>query len=189
MSLSLLDQLKQNEADAWDRLVRLYAPLVFHWCRRLNVPEQDITDIFRDVFYSLAKNISTFQKQKAGDTFRGWLRTITRNKVYDHFRKTGSWPQPAGGTDANYRLSQYPAEDLSDEFTEEEAAEHALFLRALDIIRAEFAERTWNAFWNVVVEGKSPTETGQLLGMTPGAVRVAKSRVLHRLRLQLGELL
>jgi RNA polymerase sigma-70 factor (ECF subfamily) len=39
------------------------------------------------------------------------------------------------------------------------------------------------------VEGKSPKDVGAELGMSPGAVRVAKSRVLHRLREELGDLL
>ena len=188
-SRSLLEKVKHNEADAWDQLVELYAPLVFHWCRRMNVPEQDILDIFQDVFFSLAKSIDTFQKRNPSDTFRGWLRTITRNKVYDHFRQTQREPKPAGGTEANYRLSQHPAEELPDEPSEEEAARHALFLRALEIIRADFAEHTWNAFWQVVVEGKTPKEAGESLSMKPGTVRVAKSRVLHRLRQQLGDLI
>lgn len=188
MSVRLLNQLQQNEDAAWDRLIRLYAPLIYHWCRILHVPEQDISDIFQEVFHALAKNISKFKKEKPGDTFRGWLRTITRNKVYDHFRKNGVQPQAVGGTDANFRMSQHAAE-LLDDPTEEETAQHQLFLRALDLIRADFAERTWNAFWQVVVDGKTPKETGQTLGMTPGAVRVAKSRVLHRLRQELGDLL
>jgi RNA polymerase sigma-70 factor (ECF subfamily) len=62
-----------------------------------------------------------------------------------------------------------------------------LFSRALELIRAEFQERTWRAFWRVVVEGQSPQVIAQELNMSPGAVRVAKSRVLHRLRLELGD--
>ena len=188
-SRSLLEDVKGNESEAWDQLVELYAPLVVFWCRRMNVREQDITDLIQDVFCSLARSIGDFQKQKPGDTFRGWLRTITRNKVYDHFRRSQREPKPVGGTEANYRLAQHPAEELPEDLSEEEAAQHALFLRALEIIRQEFAEHTWSAFWLVVVEGRTAKEAGESLGMKPGTVRVAKSRVLHRLRHQLGDLI
>jgi RNA polymerase sigma-70 factor (ECF subfamily) len=64
----------------------------------------------------------------------------------------------------------------------------ALLHRALELIRAEFEERTWQAFWQTAVEGRSPGDVGADLAMSPGAVRVAKSRVLKRLREELGDL-
>ncbi len=188
-SRSLLLGLKQNDSDAWDRLVELYAPLVFHWCRRLDVPEQDIVDIFQDVFQSLAKNINKFRRDRPGDTFRGWMRTITRNKVYDHFRKAGRQPGAVGGTEAYQRLSQFPDAETDEVQSNDGEAHNGLFLRALEVIRQDFADRTWQAFWQIVVEGKTPKEVGERLSMRPGTVRVAKSRVLHRLRQQLGDIL
>jgi RNA polymerase sigma-70 factor (ECF subfamily) len=189
-SRSLLVRLRENDAAAWDRLVELYAPLVFYWCRRLNVPEQDIVDIFQDVFQSVAAHIDGFRNDRAGDTFRGWLRTITRNKVCDHFRRAGRQPAAAaGGTDAYRRLSQFPAAKEFDEDEDVERLQHELFQRALESIRGHFAPQTWDAFWQVVVEGKTPQDVAEALSMRPGAVRVAKSRVLQRLRQELGDLI
>ncbi len=54
-----------------------------HWCRRWQAPEADAADIFQEVFQSVAMNLGGFRKERDGDTFRGWLRTITRNKVID----------------------------------------------------------------------------------------------------------
>ena len=188
-SRSLLCRLKEDDSEAWDRLVELYAPLVFHWCRRLNVPEQDIVDIFQDVFQSLAKNINQFHKDRPGDTFRGWMRTITRNKAYDHFRKTGRQPGAIGGTEAYKALSQFPDVEWDDDQSDDNDIHNSLFLRSLELIRQDFAKQTWEAFWQVVVEGKTPKEVGEDLSMRPGTVRVAKSRVLHRLRQELGDVL
>jgi RNA polymerase sigma-70 factor (ECF subfamily) len=66
--------------------------------------------------------------------------------------------------------------------------ERALFHRALQMVRGEFEERTWQAFWQTVIDGRAPKDVAADLGMSPGAVRVAKSRVLHRLREELGDL-
>jgi RNA polymerase sigma-70 factor, ECF subfamily len=63
-----------------------------------------------------------------------------------------------------------------------------LFHRALDMIRAEFEPRTWQAFWQTTIDDRAPKDVAADLGMSPGAVRVAKSRVLHRLREELGDL-
>ena len=68
-----------------------------------------------------------------------------------------------------------------------ETAERLLLSRGLDLIRGEFEERTWQAFWRTAVEGRDAKEVALELRMSPGAVRVAKSRVLRRLREELGE--
>jgi RNA polymerase sigma-70 factor (ECF subfamily) len=185
----LLERLKADEPPAWDRLVRLYAPLVYRWCRRWDLPEQDIADVLQDVFAAVAAHVGAFRKEREGDTFRGWLRTITQNKVRDHFRKLGREPVGAGGTEAQIRMSALPApaDDDSEPEASDGRAEQSLFARALELIRAEFEERTWQAFWLTAVEDQTPTDVGLRLRMSPGAVRVAKSRVLRRLRAELGD--
>jgi RNA polymerase sigma-70 factor (ECF subfamily) len=187
-SRSLLERIRSDDPVAWSRLVDLYAPLVLRWCRRSNLPDQEIADIFQDVFQAVATHIAGFRKEKSGDTFRGWLRTITQNKVRDYYRRLNREPAGAGGTDAQIRFSNLPADltrDLDD--SAEERAGRGLCGRALELIRGEFEERTWRAFWLTAVDGRAPREIAIELEMSPGAVRVAKCRVLRRLREELGE--
>lgn len=186
-SRSLLARVHTNDADAWNRLVELYTPLVWHWCRALNLPGQEMPDVFQEVFRSVAAHIRDFHSDRPGDTFRGWLRTITRNKVFDHFRVRNREPQAVGGSDARAWWSRLPDEGIKA--TEDREECDLLFRRALEVIQEEFQPRTWLAFWRVVVEGQSPQTVAQDLGMSAGAVRVAKCRVLQRLRSELGDLL
>jgi RNA polymerase sigma-70 factor (ECF subfamily) len=187
-SRSLLDRVKADDAASWDRLVGLYAPLVYHWCRRLGLPEQEIADVFQDVFHAVAAHIAGFRKERERDTFRGWLRTITRNKVHDHFRRLGREPGGAGGTDALLRLARVPeAPPQAEGDSSAGRADRVLFGHAIELIRGEFEERTWRAFWLTAVEDRAPSDVAAELEMSPGAVRVAKSRVLRRLREELGE--
>lgn len=189
-SRSLIERLRRNETPAWRDLVQLYSPLIIHWCQKSGLAAQDCADINQEVFRAVVANIESFRKEKPSDTFRGWLRTITRNKVHDHFRRAGKQPLAVGGTDANLRLTQ--AADADDELVRDEddlRAEHELFARAIGMIRREFKPQTWDAFWRVVVDGQSATDVAEKLGMRPGTVRVAKSRVLKRLRQQLGDLM
>jgi len=190
-SRSLLLRVRDNESGAWDRLVTLYAPLVCYWCRKYGVADQEIPDIVQDVFQSVATGIKRFRSDRANDTFRGWLHTITRTKSIDHFRRKQKSAEGTGGSDALRLLQQIPDNNQTD--SESDDADdvhvyHDLFLRACDLIRTDFRETTWKAFWRVVVDGQSPKDVADELSMKPGTVRVAKSRVLQRLRLELGEL-
>ena len=188
-SRSLLERIKADDAAAWDSLISLYAPLAYRWCRRWDLPEQEVADVLQDVFQSVATHIASFRKDREGDTFRGWLRTITQNKVLDHFRKLGREPGGAGGTDAQLRFAKLPAVQPPDpDDSSERRADRGVIGRALDLIRNEFEERTWRAFWLTAVGDRVPKEVALELGMSAGAVRVAKSRVLRRLRAELGEI-
>jgi RNA polymerase sigma-70 factor, ECF subfamily len=187
-SRSLLERLKADDAAAWDRLVALYTPLLYRWCRRRGLRDQEIADVLQDVFQAVATHIAGFRKERAGDTFRGWLRTIARNKVNDHLRRRGREPEGAGGTDAQARLAGVPESAPPESgSSSDDRADRLLLGRVLDLIRGEFEPRTWQAFWRTAVEGRSPAEVGDELAMSPGAVRVAKSRILRRLREELGD--
>lgn len=186
-SRSLLARLHEGEAVAWYRLVDLYSPLVRYWCRRLGVNEQDVPDLMQDVFQTVAAKLHLFRKERPTDTFRGWLRTMTRNKVIDFFRIEGRTPTAVGGTDAFNRMKE-----VTDQLMEEDEGEQIVFsevlMRSLNLVQEHFEERTWKAFWKVAVEGKDIQDVAAELGMRPGTVRVAKSRVLSRLRRELGDL-
>ncbi len=163
------------------------------WCRGHNVADEDCADVFQEVFRAVAANITRFHKRREGGTFRGWLRIITRNKALDHFRNQRGVPRAAGGTEAYSALMRIPHDDRQIEedvevLTEDDATA-SLVRRALDMIQPSFHQQTWKAFWRVAVDGCSTRDVADELSMSPGAVRVAKSRVLQRLRSELGDLL
>src|SRR5262245_29888719 len=187
-SRSLLARVQADQPEAWDRLIHLYAPLVLRWCRGGGLQDQDAADVFQQVFQAVVIHVSGFRKERMGDTFRGWLRRITQNKLRDHFRRLGRETRGVGGSSAQQLLAQLPEPEMGeDDLTVE--GEQGLFARALELIRGEFEERTWVAFWRTAVEGQAPKDVAADLSMSPGAVRVAKSRVLHRLRTELGDLM
>lgn len=186
-SRSLIERVQAGDQAAWEILVDLYGPLVYRWCRLWNLPDQETADVFQDIFQAVSSHITSFRKIKPGDTFRGWLRVISANKVRDHFRKSGREPGGMGGTDAQRRLAHVPALPVREDASSDGGEDRILVGRLLDLIRAEFEDRTWQAFWATAVEGRTPRDVAIDLNMTPGAVRVAKSRVLHRLREELGE--
>jgi len=157
------------------------------------LPQSDSNDVFQEVFHALVRNIGKFRRIEDG-TFRGWLRTLTRNKMTDHFRKTRREPRPIGGTEALHRMEQFPAVAENHSAStctvvppKEMEVRNSMLRQALANIRHHFAEQTWKAFWMVVIDGRETNDVAHDLSMAPGTVRVAKSRVLKRLRLEIGE--
>ena len=185
---SLLQRARLRDAAAWERMIALYGPLVLGWCRAWGLREADAADAFQEVFQAVAAHLPGFHRGRAGGTFRGWLWTITRNKVNDHYRRDAREPAGIGGSEARDLLARVAGAGPPDE-AGGEAADTALLHRALAMIRGEFEPRTWEAFWHTAVDGRAAADVAADLGMTPGAVRVAKSRVLHRLRTDLEDLL
>src|ERR1043166_3893337 len=94
-SPSLLLRVQANDQIAWTRLVDLYAPLVYHWCRRAQLGPEDTGDVFQETFRAVSQHIHAFRRDRPGDSFRGWLRTITQNKIRDHFRRIADEPRGA----------------------------------------------------------------------------------------------
>ena len=190
-SLSLLDRARENDQDAWTRLAALYRPLVLFWCRRANCPAAEAEDIAQDVFAGVAAGLSEFRRDRPGDSFRGWLRGITRNQVLMYFRRNQGRPQPVGGSAALEQVQDLPdlLAGLPDEEADEEAEVSLVYRRAVEQVRGEFEQRTWHLFWRTVVEGISPAAVAEEMHTTPATVRQAKSRVLRRLKQEMGEVL
>jgi RNA polymerase sigma-70 factor (ECF subfamily) len=188
-SLTLLQRLRDNEPEAWRVMVGLYTPLVHHWCGRRGVRGADAEDVAQEVFRAAAAGLAKFRRDREGDSFRAWLRGITRNVLLQHFRRTDRQPQASGGTDALARLSEVSQDDPSSEDEDPASELDALRRRALELVRDQVEERTWQAFWLVAVEGEAPADVGARLGVSATAVRMSKSRVLRRLKDQFGELI
>ena len=185
---SVLEGLRANDGTTWQRVIRLYEPLVRFWCRRAGLRDEDAEDVAQEVFAAAAAGFGGFHRDRPGNTFRGWLRGITRHQVLLHFRRSQGRPRAAGGSDA-WRSFQDLADPLAPPDEEEGAETNQIYLRAVEQVRGQFEPQTWQAFWLTAVEGRVPAELTAKLGMSSAAIRQAKSRVLRRLKQELGEVL
>jgi RNA polymerase sigma-70 factor (ECF subfamily) len=149
------------------------------------VRDEDADDVLQEVFGAVAWSVAGFQAERAGTTFRAWLRGITRNKLLEHLRRRGRHPEAQGGTDAHRQLAALP--DAAEDDPPEEVSD--LYHRALELVRGEFENRTWEAFWRATVDGHPVDLIAADLGVSTAAVRKSKSRVLRRLKEEVGDLL
>ena len=188
-SSSLLGRVREHDAAAWARLTVIYAPLVYRWARQANLQGEDAADLVQEVFQVVSTRINSYDADRAGASFRGWLWGITKNKLRELSRHRKSQPQAAGGTDAQHQLNQLPAvpPEEDDEATGVDVTTR-LVQRALHAIRANFSDRTWQAFERATLEGHAAADIATDLNMSAAAVYKAKSRVLSRLREELSGL-
>jgi RNA polymerase sigma-70 factor (ECF subfamily) len=182
-SITLLEQLRVQPDDAaWNRLVQLYTPLLFSWAQKAGLQAHDAADLVQDVFTVLLQTLPTFHYDPKG-RFRGWLKTITCNKLRDRKRRAALAQQQP--------LEQCPEPALADTAEElwEREYHKELTQRALQLIQADFAPTTWQACWEFVAKGRPASEIAHELGISENAVYLARCRVLRRLRTELSGLL
>jgi RNA polymerase sigma-70 factor (ECF subfamily) len=181
-SPSLLDGMRQRDAEAWRRLTRVYGPLVRYWCRRGGVESDAVDDLVQETFTAVVRGLPTFDRTREGATFRGWLRTIVGRKLIDRHRAEASAAAGEGGTAAQMQLGRIadPLPAADDEATSIETG--LVFRAAVELIRTEFEPATADAFWQTTIDERPPAEVAAALGLTINAVYKAKGRVLRRLR-------
>lgn len=189
ISSTLLVRIKEQRPKAWSRLADLYGPVVYRWCRQRGVARDDAPDLVQEVFAAVVRHVDGFRRDRPGDSFAAWLRTITQNVVRDHFRACRHRPSALGGTDAQQRFCELPDPARPQEANDSATVSDVVVPLGLELIRSEFETRTWDAFRRAVIEKQPPARIAQELGMSVAAVYQAKSRVLRRLRRDLDGLL
>ena len=184
-SLSLLDRVRESsDAEAWDRLVALYAPLLKHWLRRYDIQDTDAEDITQDVMAALLKEIPGFQHNQRPGAFRSWLRRILVHRVRRFWRSRDRQPVATGTSSMDERLNklQNDCSEVSQMWNREH--DDYVLNRLMKIVRPQFAPETWQAFHRQVIGCQMADTVAHELGMSLSSVYMAKSRVLRALRQQ-----
>ncbi len=181
--LSLLKRICTHaDEESWKRLVGLYTPLLQRWLRQAGMDGPDVDDLSQEVFAALLRELPQFQHNGQRGAFRHWLRSILVHRLRDFLRKQRNRVRFTGGAQISDMLDSLadPASELSRLWDEQ----HDTFIvrRLLEMIEPEFTASTWKAFRCQVLDGLSPAEAADALGLSLDAVYTAKSRVLRRLR-------
>ncbi len=179
---SLLLQLRDSsQHEAWSEFVAIYEPLVYRLARAKGMQHADALDLGQEVFAALGKAIGRFDPDCQRGSFRGWLFRIARNLMINYLSRQRD-PVGAGDTAVMELLSQQPANDSKAETTFGLEYRREVFRWAAGRVQTMTSDEAWQAFWLTGVEGKSYECVAKILGKSPGAVRIARCRVLARLR-------
>jgi RNA polymerase sigma-70 factor (ECF subfamily) len=177
-----------DDEAAWTEFVEVYEPLVYRLARSKGLQDSDARDLCQEVFRAVAVAIERWDPDPAKGRFRGWLFRIARNLLVKFLAGQRRHPRGSGQTSVLELLEAQPATDPQAE------AEFALEFRrrafrwAAEQVKGEFADSTWQAFWRTGVDNQPIAEVAKELGLSAGAVYVARSRVLSRLRQRVEQL-
>lgn len=171
--------------EAWGEFAAVYRPLVIRVARAKGLQHADADDLAQNVFSAVGKAIGSFTSTGDG-SFRRWLYRITRNLVVNQLTR-GPFsgrrgPIGSGDSDVQKLLNQTPELDDQTATLFQLEYRRARFQQAADKVRNQFSDATWQCFWLTSVENQPAERVAAALGKTPGAVRVARCRVLAKIR-------
>ena len=179
--LTLIEKIKDpRDADAWHEFTAIYFPLVFEICRRKGLQHADATDITQEVLSRVASAIESYKHDRTGSTFRGWLYCITRNLTVDFFRRRARDPLATAASPSDLNQIKEPSLEESDAFHMEYRKQ--MFSVVAKSVQSQVAPKTWAVFWKTEIERTDVDATAKELDMTRGAIYVARSRVIAKLR-------
>ena len=186
---SLIVKLRDPaDAGAWREFVALYQPLVYRLARRQGLQDADAHDLCQEVFRAVARSIERYDPDPSCGSFRGWLARIARNLLINFLTRRPYRLRGSGSTSVQELLEAQPADDPSATAVFEAEYRRRAFRWAADEVRGEFTATTWQAFWMTAVEGRAPADAAAELGLSVGAVYIARSRVLARLKARIHQL-
>jgi RNA polymerase sigma factor (sigma-70 family) len=180
---SLLIRLRDPQDErAWAEFLEIYTPLLHRLARQGGLQDADADDLAQDVFRAVASAIDRWDPDPARGSFRGWLFRIARNLMINLLSAQRRRPRSSGDTDVGRLLDERPAPDAGETALFDAEYRRQLFHWAVEQVRPEFQEATWQAFWRTAVGGEKPGDVATALGLTAGAVYVYRNRVLARIR-------
>lgn len=182
-SISLIERVRgETDSPAWQRFVEIYRPLLMRWTHRFDVQNNDAEDLVQDVMLVVMRELPQFQHNERTGAFRNWLRTILVNRLRDFWRGRQYRPVATGQTDFQRQLNELAQEH--SEVSRIWNREHDEFVmkKLMETVQSQFEPQTWLAFRRQVIDGLRADAVAEELGMKPGAVYMAKSRVLSALR-------
>jgi RNA polymerase sigma-70 factor (ECF subfamily) len=165
---------------AWGEFVALYAPLIHAYGMRRGLQDADAADLAQDVLRAVNRSAATFDYDPSRGSFRGWLLTVTRNELRKLCGRKARQAVGTGDTQIHSALAQQPGH--ADDTTWDHDYQWNLFEWAAARVRPEFREASWQAFWQTAVSGREVSEVAGELGISVGAVYIARSRITTRIR-------
>jgi RNA polymerase sigma-70 factor, ECF subfamily len=167
----LLKNAQCGEAEAFGELYQRYSRIVFRFIYAHLNERLDAEDLTEEVFLRAWRSIAGYKEQ--GVPFLAYLFKIARNVMIDFYRRAGR----SGG---HMSIDEKPFPDLGPDPGETAMVnlEHQEIRSTLDQLRDDYRTVLILRF----LSGLSPEETGDVMGRTPGAVRILQHRALSALR-------
>lgn len=166
-----LTRARGGDRAALEQVVAAVRPRVLRYCLARLGSLPDAEDVTQEVCMALASSLPRYRDE--GRPFLAFVFGIANNKLLEHHRyrrrrpETSTWELP---------------EDADPALAPDEQAVQLDTVRRIRSLLEELSPLHREVVLLRVAAGLSAEETGRVLGMTAGAVRVAQHRALARLR-------
>src|SRR5262249_11168586 len=186
---SLLLRIRDSgDRQAWGEFVEAYAPLVYGFCRKHGLQDADGADLTQDVLQAVSAAIARLDYDPRRGSFRGWLFTLARNRLYKALARRQREFRGSGDPFGQLALEELAdREDGQRGWLGQEDGQRGFALAAAQV-RGTVQDKAWRAFWLTAVEGKSGKEAAHALGISAAAVYLAKRRVTLRVKEEIQRL-
>ncbi len=85
---SLIHRLKATiNGESWQDFFNTYWELIFNVARRAGLSHADAQDVVQETIVKVHKSFDRFQYDRKRGSFKGWLRSVTRSRLAEHFKK------------------------------------------------------------------------------------------------------
>lgn len=185
---SLIARLSDiSDHEAWREFASLYEPFIYRQGRRFGLQDADARELVQEVLIAVSKAVRNFEVSPERGRFSTWLYAVGRNVCLRYLSRLREQELSGHDTKVTALLDAIPSSDgqESDELSLE--LQRHIFVAMSQQTRAEFHPNTWAAFWQTAVENYSIQSVAEGLKMSIGAVYVARSRVMARLKERVQE--
>jgi RNA polymerase sigma-70 factor, ECF subfamily len=180
---SLLIRAQAGDEASWKDLADLYRPFLINWLGRQGLPDREREDLAQEILVSVVRYLPSFQHPGHPGAFRSWLRAIAGNRLSDYWRALRpDEPVVKGGSAITEMLNQFADPDSELNRCWDEEHDRYVLRCLLDLVEQEFEPKTFRAFRRLALDDATGAQVAAELGMSVGAVYVAKSRILQRIR-------
>jgi RNA polymerase sigma factor (sigma-70 family) len=179
---------RKHDEESWKEFVYYYRGYVYNIAARMGLKHHDAEEVVQDVMLKLWKKLPEFQYDANKGRFRGWLCTVTANKVKVLWQHK-SHDLDRLGEDEKAEMARYLEEIQtapSEELAEQEWVNYVLGL-AWSRVGKEFGVNEKAAF-EMLANGADVEEVSQRLGIATSSVYVYKKRVADRLKAEVARL-
>ena len=182
---SLLIRLKAGETlereVSWETFYERYVPLIKGFARRAGAGEEESDDIAHEVMANFFKAAARFEYDPSAGRFRGYLKACTLNAMRSRWRRKRDQVDVDASTGLAVEDDAYAEQEWEQEWV------RSAISRALDIVKrsSSMTEQSWEAFELYGRREVPIDEVSERLGMSPEAIRQAKSRLARLVRVEI----